>query len=108
MFFRVSLLLLGLDIKKLGGNKMAMRSKEEIIKEFGKFEGDTGSTQVQIALLTEKINHLTEHLREHKKDFHSRLGLLKMVGQRKRLLKYLTKTNLDGYRSLIARLGIRK
>ena len=87
---------------------MAMRSKAEIIKEFGKFEGDTGSTEVQIALLTEKINHLTEHLRTHKKDFHSRLGLLKMVGQRKRLLAFLTKKDLEGYRSLIARLGIRK
>lgn len=87
---------------------MAMRSKAEIIKEFGKFEGDTGSTEVQIALLTEKINHLTEHLRTHKKDFHSRLGLLKMVGQRKRLLAYLIKKDLEGYRSLIARLGIRK
>jgi small subunit ribosomal protein S15 len=87
---------------------MAMRSKAEIIKEFGKFEGDTGSTEVQIALLTEKINHLTEHLRTHKKDFHSRLGLLKMVGQRKRLLAYLTKKDLEGYRNLIARLGIRK
>ncbi|MGK4198425.1 30S ribosomal protein S15 [Fusobacterium sp. HC1336] len=85
-----------------------MRSKVEIIKEFGKFEGDTGSTEVQIALLTEKINHLTEHLRTHKKDFHSRLGLLKMVGQRKRLLAYLTKKDLEGYRNLIARLGIRK
>ncbi|WP_291258585.1 30S ribosomal protein S15 [Fusobacterium sp.] len=85
-----------------------MRSKAEIIKEFGKFEGDTGSTEVQIALLTEKINHLTDHLRTHKKDFHSRLGLLKMVGQRKRLLAYLTKKDLEGYRSLIARLGIRK
>ena len=87
---------------------MAMRSKAEIIKQFGKFEGDTGSTEVQIALLTEKINHLTEHLRTHKKDFHSRLGLLKMVGQRKRLLAYLTKKDLEGYRNLIARLGIRK
>ena len=87
---------------------MAMRSKAEIIKEFGPGEGDTGTTEVQIALLTEKINHLTEHLRTHKKDFHSRLGLLKMVGQRKRLLAYLTKKDLEGYRSLIARLGIRK
>ena len=87
---------------------MAMRSKTEIIKEYGKFEGDTGSTEVQIALLTEKINHLTDHLRVHKKDFHSRLGLLKMVGQRKRLLAYLTKKDLEGYRNLIARLGIRK
>ena len=84
-----------------------MRTKAEIIKEFGKSEADTGSTEVQIALLTEKINHLTEHLRVHKKDFHSRLGLLKMVGQRKRLLAYLTKKDLEGYRALIAKLGIR-
>jgi small subunit ribosomal protein S15 len=87
---------------------MAMRNKAEIIKEYGKFEGDTGSTEVQIAILTERINHLTDHLRTHQKDFHSRLGLLKMVGQRKRLLSYLTKKDLDGYRSLIAKLGIRK
>ncbi|MDO4691021.1 MAG: 30S ribosomal protein S15 [Fusobacterium sp.] len=85
-----------------------MKTKAEIIKEFGKSEVDTGSTEVQIALLTEKINHLTEHLRTHKKDFHSRLGLLKMVGQRKRLLTYLTKKDLEGYRALIAKLGIRK
>ena len=85
-----------------------MRTKAEIIKEFGKSEVDTGSTEVQIALLTEKINHLTEHLRVHKKDFHSRLGLLKMVGQRKRLLAYLTKKDLEGYRALITKLGIRK
>lgn len=87
---------------------MAMRSKAEIIREFGKGEKDTGSTEVQIALLTEKINHLTEHLRTHQKDFHSRLGLLKMVGQRKRLLSYLAKKDLEGYRALIAKLGIRK
>jgi len=99
--------LLSLDIKYLGGFKI-MRTKAEIIKEFGKSEADTGSTEVQIALLTEKINHLTEHLRVHKKDFHSRLGLLKMVGQRKRLLAYLTKKDLEGYRALIAKLGIRK
>ena len=78
-----------------------MKTKAEIIKEFGKSEADTGSTEVQIA-------HLTEHLRVHKKDFHSRLGLLKMVGQRKRLLAYLTKKDLEGYRALIAKLGIRK
>ncbi|MDR3258192.1 MAG: 30S ribosomal protein S15 [Fusobacteriaceae bacterium] len=87
---------------------MAIKSKAEIIKEYGKFEGDTGSTEVQIAILTERINHLTEHLRTHQKDFHSRLGLLKMVGKRKRLLSYLTKKDLEGYRKLIARLGIRK
>ncbi len=85
-----------------------MKTKQEIIKEFGKNESDTGSTEVQIALLTEKINHLTEHLRTHKKDFHSRLGLLKMVGRRKKLLSYLSKKDLEGYRNLIARLGIRK
>lgn len=87
---------------------MAMRSKAEIIKEFGKFEGDTGSTEVQIALLTEKINHLTNHLRVHKKDFHSRLGLLKKVGHRKRLLNYLASKDIEGYRTLIAKLEIRK
>ena len=75
---------------------MAMKSKAELIKEFGKFEGDTGSTEVQIAILTERINHLTEHLRTHKKDYHSRLGLLKMVGKRRRLLNYLTKKDLEG------------
>lgn len=85
-----------------------MKSKAEIIREFGKTEADTGSTEVQIALLTEKINHLTGHLKTHKKDHHSRLGLLKMVGQRKRLLNYLTKKDLDGYRALIAKLGLRK
>lgn len=85
-----------------------MKSKAEIIKQFGKTEADTGCTEVQVALLTEKINHLTNHLRTHKKDFHSRLGLLKMVGQRKRLLNYLSKKDLDGYRALIAKLGIRK
>lgn len=87
---------------------MAMRTKAEIVKEFGKFEGDTGSTEVQVAILTERINHLTAHLKEHHKDHHSRLGLLKMVGQRRRLLNYLTKKDLDGYRALIAKLGIRK
>lgn len=87
---------------------MAMKSKAEIIKMFGKTEADTGSTEVQVALVTEKINHLTQHLREHSKDYHSRLGLLKMVGQRKRLLNYLAKKDLDGYRALIAKLGLRK
>ena len=87
---------------------MAMKSKAEIVKLYGKNEADTGSTEVQVALLTDKINHLTQHLRTHKKDFHSRLGLLKMVGQRKRLLNYLTKKDLDAYRALIAKLGLRK
>ena len=71
-------------------------------------EKDTGSTEVQIAILTEEINHLTEHLKVHKKDFHSRLGLLKKVGKRKRLLNYLAGRDIEEYRNLIARLGIRK
>ncbi|WP_319205647.1 30S ribosomal protein S15 [uncultured Ilyobacter sp.] len=85
-----------------------MKSKAELVKEFGKFEGDTGSTEVQVAILTERINHLTSHLKTHKKDHHSRLGLLKMVGKRRRLLNYMMKKDLDGYRALIAKLGIRK
>ncbi len=83
-------------------------NKAEIIKTYGKDAKDTGSTEVQIAILTAQINHLTEHLRTHKKDFHSRLGLLKMVGKRKRLLSYLMNKDIEGYRALIAKLGIRK
>lgn len=82
--------------------------KAEIVGKFGKTETDTGSTQVQVALLTERINHLTEHLREHKKDHHSRRGLLKLVGKRRRLLDYLRNRDLDGYRKLIADLGLRR
>ena len=82
--------------------------KEEIIKEYGRCEGDTGSPEVQVALLTERIRDLTEHLKVNKKDHHSRRGLLKMVGQRRGLLAYLKKTDLEGYRTLIAKLGIRK
>ena len=85
-----------------------MKTKQQIIAEFGKNEKDTGSTEVQIAILTEEINHLTEHLKVHKKDFHSRLGLLKKVGKRKRLLNYLAGRDIEAYRNLIARLGIRK
>ncbi|MCF2625158.1 30S ribosomal protein S15 [Fusobacterium perfoetens] len=85
-----------------------MKTKQQIIAEFGKNEKDTGSTEVQIAILTEEINHLTEHLKVHKKDFHSRLGLLKKVGKRKRLLNYLAGRDIEEYRSLIAKLGIRK
>ncbi len=87
---------------------MAIRTKAEVIKLFGKNEADTGSTEVQIAILTDKINHLTAHLKNHVKDHHSRLGLLKMVGQRKRLIAYLASKDLDGYRALIEKLGIRK
>ncbi|CUH92466.1 30S ribosomal protein S15 [Herbinix luporum] len=82
--------------------------KAEIIKEFGRTPNDTGSPEVQIALLTERISQLTEHLKANKKDHHSRRGLLKMVGQRRGLLEYLKKTDIEGYRSLIERLGLRK
>ena len=82
--------------------------KAEIIAEYGKTPTDTGSTEVQVALLTERIRELTEHLKEHDKDHHSRRGLLKMVGQRRGLLDYLKKNDIEAYRSLINRLGIRK
>ena len=83
-------------------------NKEQIIKEYQTHEGDTGSPEVQVALLTHRINELTEHLKVHKKDNHSRRGLFKMVGQRRGLLKYLEKTDIERYRSLIERLGLRK
>ena len=82
--------------------------KAAIVAEFGKTPTDTGSTEVQIALLTERIRELTEPLKDHKKDHHSRRGLLKMVGKRRGLLAYLKKNDIEGYRTLIARLGIRK
>ena len=82
--------------------------KLEVVKQFGKSEGDTGSPEVQIALLTRRINHLTEHLREHKHDHHSRRGLLMLVGQRRRLLNYLMRKDVDRYRSLIQELGLRR
>jgi len=84
-----------------------MRSKQEIIAEFKINEKDTGSTQVQIALLTERIKHLTEHLKANPKDNHTRTGLLKLVGQRKNLLNYLKKTDIDLYRDIKTKLGIR-
>jgi small subunit ribosomal protein S15 len=83
-------------------------TKQEIIAQYGRHEGDTGSPEVQIALLTARINHLNEHLKEHKKDHHSRRGLLLMVGQRRGLLDYLKKTDIENYRGLIAKLGLRK
>ena len=86
---------------------LTVANKNDIIKEFQTAEGDTGSPQVQIAILTARINLLTEHLKVHKKDHHSRRGLLKMVGKRKRLLRYLNKKDVECYRSLIAKLGIR-
>jgi small subunit ribosomal protein S15 len=82
--------------------------KREIVARFGADERDTGNTKVQVALLTERINHLTEHLREQKKDHHSRRGLLMLVGRRRRFLDYLRHTDLEGYRALIKELGLRK
>jgi len=87
---------------------ISKEKKAEIIAAYGRSPEDTGSPEVQIAILTERITELTEHLKEHKKDHHSRRGLLKMVGQRRGLLDYLKKTDIESYRSLIERLGIRK
>jgi small subunit ribosomal protein S15 len=81
---------------------------QELIERFHKHETDTGSAEVQIALLTERISNLTEHFKFHKKDFHSRRGLLKLVGQRRRLLKYLKRKDSEGYSKLIQELGLRK
>jgi small subunit ribosomal protein S15 len=82
--------------------------KQAIIAEHARAEGDTGSPEVQVALLTRRIAELTEHLKTHSKDHHSRLGLLKMVGRRRRLLGYLQRTDVERYRSLIAKLGLRR
>ena len=82
--------------------------KREVVQQFGKSEADTGSPEVQIALLTRRINHLTEHLREHKHDHHSRRGLLMLVGRRRRFLNYMQRNDLEGYRSLIRELGLRR
>ena len=87
---------------------MLKSEKTEIIKKYARHEGDTGSPEVQIAVLTKRINDLTEHLKTHQKDHHSRRGLLKMVGQRRNLLNYLMHVDIERYRSLIERLGIRK
>ena len=83
-------------------------TKQSIMTEYATVEGDTGSPEVQVAMLTRRILDLTEHLREHKHDHHTRRGLLLLVGRRKRLLKYLEKTDINRYRSLIARLGLRR
>lgn len=87
---------------------MTKERKSEILSTYARKENDTGSAEVQIALLTERINNLNEHLKEHKKDNHSRHGLLTMVGKRKRLLNYLESVNVERYRSLIEKLNIRK
>ena len=83
-------------------------SLRELVERFGEGDSDPGKTEVQIALLTERINHLTEHLRLHKKDHHSRRGLLMLVGRRRRFLNYLQRTDLERYRSLVRELGLRK
>ena len=87
---------------------LSNEKKAEIVKNFGRKEGDTGSPEVQVAILTYRINDLNGHLKEHAKDYHSRRGLLKMVGQRRGLLAYLKKTDIERYRTLIERLGLRK
>lgn len=85
-----------------------MKDTNTIIEEYGTHPSDTGTPEVQVALLTERINHLTDHLRVHKKDHHSRRGLLMMVGKRRRLLGYLRDQDVERYRSLIAKLGLRR
>jgi len=87
---------------------LQVEQKQEIIEKYGRNTKDTGSSEVQVALLTGRITYLTEHFKTHKKDHHSRRGLLKLVGQRRRLLNYLKGKDVDNYRTLIKRLGIRK
>ena len=87
---------------------MLKEEKTAIIKEYAMHEGDTGSPEVQIAVLTKRINDLTDHLRTHKKDHHSRRGLLKMVGQRRNLLNYLMKVDIERYRAIVKELGLRR
>lgn len=88
--------------------KLDNAQREEIVKKFGESENNTGKTEVQVALITERIKYLTDHLKTHKKDHHSRRGLLKLVGQRRRLLRYLTKTDILRYRAVIGELGLRR
>jgi small subunit ribosomal protein S15 len=87
---------------------LAAEQKQEIVAKYGRADGDTGSTEVQVALLTARINELTEHLRTHRKDHHSRRGLLMLVGKRRRLLRYLQSSDIERYRSLIQELGLRR
>ena len=87
---------------------MLANEKTEIMQKYATHEGDTGSPEVQIAVLTRRINDLTEHLKEHKKDHHSRRGLLKMVGHRRNLLNYLMKKDINRYRAIVEKLGLRK
>ena len=110
VLFRADFLCLELWYFGEGSLGMALQreQKETIITQFQTHAADTGSPEVQIALLTERINGLTDHLRAHKHDFHSRRGLLKLVGQRRRLLAYLADKDVERYRATIARLGLRK
>ncbi len=87
---------------------LTKESKQEIVKKFGKGDADTGSIEVQIALLTERIKYLTEHFKSHAKDFHSRRGMLKIVGNRRRLLDYVKKKDIERYRTIIKELNLRK
>ena len=102
-------LVLG-ELYKKGSVRMALtkEKKQEIIKKFAKSKNDTGSAEVQIAILTEEINNLTEHLKTHIHDFHSRRGLLKKVGQRRNMLQYLADKDIQSYREVIKKLGLRK
>lgn len=89
-------------------SRAVITDKQQLIEDYAVQEGDSGSPEVQVALLTARINHLTEHLKTHKKDHHSRRGLLQLVGRRRRLLTYLQRTDIERYRSLIKRLGLRR
>ena len=93
---------------KFRGNELIKTKKADIISGFKIHDGDTGSTEIQVAILTERINQLTRHMAAHKHDFNSQRGLLKLVGQRRRLLNYLSRENVDRYHKLINRLGLRK
>ena len=95
-------------LEKRRKNMLEKETKERIIKEFGRKEGDTGSVEVQVAMLTEQINRLTVHMKANKKDFSSNRGLLKMVGRRKNLMEYLKKNDVNRYRDLVKKLGLRK
>lgn len=87
---------------------LTKEAKEAIIRDFRRHDNDTGSPEVQVAILTQRINELTEHLKVHRKDFHSRRGLYKLIGQRRGLLNYLERTDIDRYRQLVERLGLRR
>lgn len=97
-----------LTFRRDRSRRLLMRDSQTLVDEFGTHATDTGSPEVQVALFTERINHLTEHLKVHKKDHHSRRGLLMLVGKRRRLLDYLKSQDVERYRSLIAKLGLRR